>query len=60
MVLSNSDGCVIARSNEAEALGIAVGAPWHLHCDSRPLRPIGASAGWWSAASKSFPRQAAV
>jgi hypothetical protein len=29
-------------------------------CRSRPSRPIGASAGWWSAASKSFPRQAAV
>jgi DNA polymerase V len=31
VVLSNNDGCVIARSNEAKALGIAVGAPWHLH-----------------------------
>jgi DNA polymerase V len=32
-VLSNNDGCVIARSNEAKALGIAMGAPWHLHRD---------------------------
>ena len=30
VVLSNNDGCVIARSNEAKALGIAMGAPWHL------------------------------
>ena len=26
-VLSNNDGCVIARSNEAKALGIPMGAP---------------------------------
>ena len=31
VVLSNNDGCVIARSNEAKALGIPIGAPWHLH-----------------------------
>lgn len=31
VVLSNNDGCVIARSNEAKALGIAMGAPWHLN-----------------------------
>jgi len=30
VVLSNNDGCAIARSNEAKALGIAMGAPWHL------------------------------
>jgi len=30
VVLSNNDGCVIARSNEAKDLGIAMGAPWHL------------------------------
>jgi DNA polymerase V len=30
VVLSNNDGCVIARSNEAKALGIEMGAPWHL------------------------------
>jgi DNA polymerase V len=33
VVLSNNDGCVIARSNEAKALGITMGAPWHLHRD---------------------------
>jgi len=30
VVLSNNDGCVIARSNEAKALGIGMGDPWHL------------------------------
>jgi DNA polymerase V len=28
VVLSNNDGCVIARSNEAKALGIGMGAPF--------------------------------
>ena len=28
IVLSNNDGCAIARSNEAKALGIAMAAPW--------------------------------
>ncbi len=31
VVLSNNDGFVIARSNEAKALGIKMGAPWHLN-----------------------------
>ena len=30
VVLSNNDGCVIARSNEAKALGVRMGDPWHL------------------------------
>jgi DNA polymerase V len=30
VVLSNNDGRVIARSNEAKALGVEMGAPWHL------------------------------
>ena len=29
VVLSSNDGCAIARSNEAKALGIAMGAPFH-------------------------------
>ncbi|PZX16365.1 DNA polymerase V [Breznakibacter xylanolyticus] len=29
VVLSNNDGCVIARSNESKALGIPMGAPAH-------------------------------
>jgi DNA polymerase V len=28
VVLSNNDGCAIARSNEAKALGIRMGEPW--------------------------------
>jgi DNA polymerase V len=28
IVLSNNDGCAIARSNEAEEMGIKMGAPW--------------------------------
>jgi DNA polymerase V len=28
VVLSNNDGCAIARSNEAKALGITMGHPW--------------------------------
>lgn len=29
VVLSNNDGCAIARSNEAKALGIRMGTPYH-------------------------------
>ena len=29
VVLSNNDGCVIARSNEAKALGIKMGTPFY-------------------------------
>ncbi len=28
VVLSNNDGCIISRSNEAKALGIKMGEPW--------------------------------
>jgi DNA polymerase V len=28
VVLSNNDGCAVARSNEAKVLGIKMGAPW--------------------------------
>ena len=31
VVLSNKDGCVIARSNEAKELGIPMGAPYYQH-----------------------------
>ncbi len=34
VVLSNNDGCVIARSNEAKALGVAMGEAWHI-CKAR-------------------------
>ena len=29
VVLSNNDGCIIARSNEAKNLGIPMGAPFY-------------------------------
>lgn len=28
VVLSNNDGCVVARSKEAKAIGVPMGAPW--------------------------------
>ena len=28
IVLSNNDGCAVARSNEAKALGVKMGQPW--------------------------------
>ena len=28
VVLSNNDGCVVSRSNEAKALGVKMGQPW--------------------------------
>jgi DNA polymerase V len=31
VVLSNNDGCIIARSDEANALGFAMGDPYHLN-----------------------------
>lgn len=38
VVLSNNDGCAIARSDEAKALGVRMGAPWfqirHLQRDA--------------------------
>lgn len=34
VVLSNNDGCVIARSNEAKALGIPMGAPFFKYRNS--------------------------
>ena len=30
-VLSNNDGCIVARSNELKSLGIPMGAPVHQH-----------------------------
>ncbi len=33
VVLSNNDGCAVARSNEAKALGIPMGAPWFKFVD---------------------------
>ncbi|QHJ01759.1 DUF4113 domain-containing protein (plasmid) [Xylophilus rhododendri] len=36
IVLSNNDGCAIARSNEAKALGIQMGTPWFEIRDKLP------------------------
>ncbi len=36
VVLSNNDGCAIARSNEAKALGIRMGHPWFQIRDEWP------------------------
>lgn len=33
VVLSNNDGCAVARSDEAKALGIKMGEPAHLFRD---------------------------
>ena len=32
-ILSNNDGCIIARSQEVKDLGIPMGAPWHQYKD---------------------------
>ncbi len=40
VVLSNNDGCVVARSNEAKKLGVPMGAPfheWRVLCDKKKL-----------------------
>lgn len=41
VVLSNNDGCVIARSNEAKACGIAMGAPFYKIRDEIKKHGIG-------------------
>ena len=40
VVLSNNDGCVIARSNESKALGIRMGEPFF------KVRDVVARHGW--------------
>lgn len=40
VVLSNNDGCVIARTNEAKDLGIKMGDPWHLIHKSPELKAV--------------------
>ncbi len=41
VVLSNNDGCVVARSAEAKVLGVPMGAPWFKLKDEgkRPATP---------------------
>lgn len=40
VVLSNNDGCVISRSNEAKDLGLKMGEPWHLAKNRPQLRGV--------------------
>ncbi|ESQ08153.1 MAG: Y-family DNA polymerase [Thiohalocapsa sp. PB-PSB1] len=40
VVLSNNDGCVVARSPEAKALGIAMGEPWFQVQQRLPGAPV--------------------
>lgn len=40
VVLSNNDGCAVARSNEVKALGVGMGAPWFKFKDLAKQRGI--------------------
>lgn len=40
VVLSNNDGCVIARTNEAKDLGLKMGDPWHLVAKRPEFKPV--------------------
>ena len=40
VVLSNNDGCVIARTHEAELLGLKMGEPWHLASKRQELKSV--------------------
>ena len=40
VVLSNNDGCAIARTAEAKAIGIKMGEPWHLALRRPECKPV--------------------
>lgn len=40
VVLSNNDGCAIARTHEAKDLGVKMGEPWHLVHKKPELRSV--------------------
>lgn len=40
IVLSNNDGCAIARTTEAKKLGVKMGAPWHLIKDKPEMKTV--------------------
>jgi DNA polymerase V len=40
VVLSNNDGCIISRSNEAKDLGLKMAEPWHLAKERVGQRPV--------------------
>ncbi|MGP9784628.1 Y-family DNA polymerase [Glutamicibacter sp. AOP12-B1-11] len=47
IVLSNNDGCAVARSSEAKALGIEMGAPWFkLAADADRLNLVAKSSNY--------------
>jgi DNA polymerase V len=41
VVLSNNDGCIIARSDEAKSLGFAMGDPYHLNRERLARHGVG-------------------
>ena len=46
VVLSNNDGCCVARTAEAKAAGIKMGDPWHLARNRPAVRA--AKVEWFS------------
>lgn len=40
VVLSNNDGCIIARTQEAKDLGLKMGEPWHIASRRPGLKPV--------------------
>lgn len=40
VVLSNNDGCVIARTQEAKELGLKMGDPWHIASKKSELKSV--------------------
>ena len=45
VVLSNNDGCVVARSNEAKAMGVKEGTPYFQWAQQLGFRPISDATG---------------
>ena len=55
IVLSSNDGCVVARSNEAKALGIKMGVPYHQIagiCKARHVRVLSGNLSFYTKVSK--------
>lgn len=46
VVLSNNDGCAVARSNEAKALGIQMGTPWFQIREQLPDQVVALSSNY--------------
>lgn len=53
VVLSNNDGCAVARSPEAKALGIKMGEPWHLIRQTKGVGVLALSSNYTLYASQS-------